>query len=475
MPIDPNLHEEEESGGLKRSMGLLHLTTLGIGATIGTGIFFVLSQAVPVAGPAALISFLAAGIVAGLTAICYAELAGAVPVSGSSYSYAYATLGELAAVVVGGCLLLEYGVSAGAVAVGWSEYLNQFLTNVFGMHIPQALAQAPEQGGIINVPSVVLVALCTLMLVRGTKESARLNTVMVFVKIAVLLLFIGIAVTGWNVDHFANFWGSGIGGVMSAAGIIFFSYIGLDAASTAGAEVKNPRRNLPLAIIIALVVVTALYVAVGAVAIGAQAPSAFKEQEAGLSVILQNITQSTWPGTVIAIGAILSIFSITLVVLYGQTRVLYTMSRDGLAPKIFSRVNARTRTPIQNTLIVGGAVALLAGLLPIDFLAEMTSVGTLVAFLVVSVGVIILRRTHPNLPRSFKMPLFPLLPILSIIGCIWIILQLRTITLLVFLIWIAGGLAWYAVYGYRHSKLGKRNSSPDDILIDYQAVGTSKE
>ncbi|MFG1793042.1 amino acid permease [Nocardia sp. NPDC049149] len=445
----------DETGGseLSRSIGLIQLSTFGIGATIGTGIFFVLSQAVPVAGPATILSFVVAGVVAGFAAICYAELAGAVPVSGSSYSYAYATLGELPAMVVGGCLLLEYGVSAAAVAVGWSQYLNALLYNIFGFRLPEALSQAPQQGGIVNLPAVVLVALCCFLLVRGVSESAKVNAAMVAIKLAILALFVVVGLVGWHSDHFADFAPFGFGGIMSAAGLIFFSYIGLDAVSTAGEEVKNPHRNLPLAILIALVAVTGVYIAVVAVAIGAQPAADFQGQEAGLAAILERVTGATWPGTLLAAGAVVSIFSVTLIVLYGQTRILFAMSRDGLIPAVFRKVNPRTLTPARNTVIVCVVIALLAGLIPIDFLAEMTSVGTLVAFLVVSIGVIVLRRTAPDLPRSFKVPGYPVTPVLSMIGCVWIIKDLRPITLVVFVGWVAVVLLWYLGYGFKHSRL----------------------
>lgn len=446
-------------GELARTIGLAQLSMFGIGATIGTGIFIILSQAVPVAGPATLISFVVAGIVAGLTAICYAELAGAVPVSGSSYSYTYATLGEMPAVAVGACLLLEYGVSAAAVSVGWSQYLNQLLDNLFSVRIPDALSQAPEQGGIINLPAVVLVCLCGVLLVRGASESAKINAIMVGIKLGILALFVVVGIAGWNTDHFADFAPFGFSGIMSAAGIIFFSYIGLDAVSTAGEEVKNPRRNLPLAILISLVAVTGVYIAVVAVAIGAQPADQFQDQEAGLAAILENVTGSSWPGTVLAAGAVVSIFSVTLVVIYGQTRILFAMSRDGMIPKVFHKVNPRTLTPIPNTIIVCAVISVLAGFIPINFLAEMTSIGTLVAFLVVSIGVMVLRRIAPDLKRSFKVPGYPVTPILSIIGCIWIIKDLRPVTVYVFLVWVAIALGWYLAYGRSHSYLEKADAA----------------
>jgi APA family basic amino acid/polyamine antiporter len=461
----PVTRMEAESGSetgqseLSRSIGLFQLSAFGIGATIGTGIFFVLSEAVPIAGPAVIWSFVIAGVVAGLTAVCYAELAGAVPVSGSSYSYAYATMGELVAMVVAACLLLEYGVSGAAVAVGWSQYLNELLDNLFGWRIPEALSNSPEEGGLINLPAVVLIALCAALLIRGASESARVNAVMVLIKIGILIMFIAIGITGWNTDNLADFAPFGMAGITAAAGVIFFSFIGLDAVSTAGDEVRNPHRTLPMAIIIALVTVTGLYILVSLVAVAAQPWTQFDGQEAGLAQILENIVGASWPGTVIAAGAVVSIFSITLVVLYGQTRILFTMSRDGMIPKLFHKVNPRTRTPIPNTVVVAAVIAVLAGFVPINFLAEMTSVGTLVAFLVVSIAVMVLRRREPDLPRTFRVPLYPITPILSALGCLWIIKDLRPITLLIFVGWVALALIWYFSYGIKHSTLGRHRAA----------------
>jgi APA family basic amino acid/polyamine antiporter len=450
---------DTERGELARTIGLFQLTLFGVGATIGTGIFIVLTEAVPIGGPAVILSFVLAGTVAGLTAICYAELASTVPVSGSSYSYAYATLGEGVAMVVAACLLLEYGVSAAAVAVGWSQYLNEFLDNVFGFTIPDSLSNAPEADGIFNLPAVILIVLCTLLLIRGASESAKVNAVMVLIKVGVLVLFVIVGLQGWESDNLSDFTPFGLTGITSAAGIIFFSYIGLDAVSTAGEEVKNPRRTLPLAIIFALVVVTTLYVAVAIVAVAAQPAADFEGQEAGLSAILEDVTGSTWPATVLAAGAVISIFSVTLVVIYGQTRILFAMGRDGMVPPIFHKLNPRTLTPVPSTIIVAVVISLLAGVLPIDFLAEMTSIGTLVAFLVVSIGVMVLRQTQPDLPRGFKVPLYPLLPILSIAGSIWIIQDLRPKTIYVFFGWSAVAVLWYLFYGRRHSELGRSGAT----------------
>lgn len=443
------------AGELARTIGLFQLSMIGIGATVGTGIFFVLSEAVPMAGPSVVLSFVIAGVVAGLTALCYAELAGAVPVSGSSYSYAYATMGELVAMVVAACLLLEYGVSCAAVAVGWSQYLNQLLGNLLGVRIPDALSNAPEGGGVINLPAVVLVALCALLLVRGTSESARVNAIMVMTKLAVLVLFVVVGLKGWRTDNFDDFAPAGFGGVMGAAGVIFFTYVGLDAASTAGEEVRNPRRTMPLAIMVALAGVTTVYIAVALVALAAQPADRFAGQDAGLAAILQDVTGATWPGSLLAAGAVVSIFSVTLVVLYGQTRILFAMSRDGLVPSVFHRVNPRTVTPVRNTVIVACAVAALAGFLPITFLSEMTSIGTLVAFIVVSAGVVVLRRTSPDLPRGFRVPGYPVTPVLAVAGCLWIISSLRLVTVEAFLGWTALALVWYFAWGIRHSRLAR--------------------
>jgi amino acid transporter len=354
--------------------------------------------------------------------------------------------------------LLEYGVSAAGVAVGWSQYLNELLDNLFGFTIPEDFSQAPEQGGIFNVPAFVLIWLCALLLLRGASESAKVNAVMVLIKVAVLILFIAVGVTGWSSDNLSDFSPAGFEGITTAAGIIFFTYIGLDAVSTAGEEVKNPRRNLPLAIIFALITVTTLYVLVAIVAVSAQPVGEFEGQEAGLAAILEDVTGSTWPATVLAAGAVISILSVTLVVIYGQTRILFAMSRDGMIPRFFHRLNPRTLTPVPATIFVAVILSVLAGVVPIDFLFEMTSIGTLVAFMIVSIGVIVLRRTAPDLPRGFRVPLYPVLPILSVIGCLWIIQDLRVVTIWVFIIWSTIALLWYFFWGRHHSMLGKKAS-----------------
>ena len=453
--VKPVPQAGEESGSdLKRTIGLFSLTMIGVGSTIGTGIFFILSESVPVAGPAVIWSFVIAGLVAGLAVLCYAELAGSVPVSGSSYSYAYATLGELPAMGVAACLLLEYGVAGAAVAVGWSQYVNQLLFNLFGFQIPHALAYAPEEGGIVNLPAIALLAMCCFLLIRGTGESVVINTVMVCTKIGVLLFFVCVGVTGWNVDNFADFAPFGFSGVVAGSGLIFFSYVGMDAVATAGDETKDPKKTMPRALIAALIIVTTVYVKVAIAALASQPWQEFEGQSAGLSAILENIVGAQWPGTIVAAGAVISIFSVTLVSIYGQTRILFTMSRDGMMPKLFQEVNPRTLTPIKGTIVVTVVIAILAGFIPLNFLAEMTSIGTLVAFIVVSLAVIILRVREPNLERGFKVPFYPVLPVLAIIGCLWIISNLQLITIVVFLIWTAIVLTLYFIFGRKNSVLG---------------------
>ncbi|MTD17457.1 amino acid permease [Nakamurella sp. YIM 132087] len=456
-------HGGEGTPGLKRTIGTFQLTMFGVGATVGTGVFFILQDAVPDAGPSVIISFVLAGLVAGLAAFCYAELASAIPVSGSTYSYAYIALGEIIAMVVAGCLLLEYGVSTAAVSVGWSGYLNALLDNLFGFSIPDALSRAPipvdgGETGIVNLPAMVLVLMCATLLVRGASESARLNAIMVVIKVGVLVMFVGIAFTAFNADNFTPFAPEGVTGITAAAGIIFFTFIGLDAISTAGEEVKNPQKTMPRAILLALTIVTTLYILVAVSGLGTQPAAEFgsaEQQDAGLAVILQNVTGSNVWATILAAGAVISIFSVTLVTLYGQTRILFAIGRDGLISERFAKVNPRTLTPTFNTWVVAIAIALVAGFVPSDYLWESTSIGTLGAFTIVSIGIIVLRRREPNLHRPFKVPGYPVTPIITIAACLYLIAGLRLVTILVFVGWILLVLLYYVIRGRRGSVLGK--------------------
>jgi APA family basic amino acid/polyamine antiporter len=431
---------DTEGGELSRSIGLFQLTMFGVGATIGTGIFIVLSEAVPEAGPGVIVSFVLAGITAALTAVCYAELASTIPVSGSSYSYTYATMGEIVAFGVAACLLLEYGVSSAAVSVGWAQYLDELFSSLFGFRMPDAVLAAPGEGGF---------------LMRGARESATANAVMVIIKVAVLILFVIIAFTAFSGDNFAPFAPFGAAGIGVAASSIFFTFIGLDAVSTAGEEVHNPRRTLPLAIVFATIIVTTVYVLVAVAGVGAQPYGEFEGQEAGLAVILRNITGSSWPAAVLSAGAVISIFSVTLVTLYGQTRILFAMGRDGMLPEVFHRLSPTTLVPVRNTIIVGLFVGLLAGFVPLGVLIDLTSMGTLVAFTVVSIGVIILRRTQPDLPRGFRVPGYPVTPILSAAFALYIISQLPYSTFALFAVWLGVAAIIYFTYSVRHSRLAR--------------------
>jgi basic amino acid/polyamine antiporter, APA family len=461
---------DPEHGHLKRGITPFQLTMFGVGSTIGTGIFFVLAHTVPTAGPAVILAFVLAGVTAGLTALCYAEMASMIPVSGSSYSYAYATLGEGVAFFVASCLILEYGISAAAVAVGWSGYLNKLFELVLGSGLPPALLSAPLVAdgynlafggdGVINLPAAILVFMCCLLLIRGSKESARANAIMVLIKMGVLVMFIVIAVTGFSVTNLQPFAPFGFAGISAAAGTIFFTYVGLDAVSTAGEEVENPKRNLPIAIIAALVIVTSLYVLVALTALGVQPAAEFEGQEAGLATILQNLTGQTWPAIVLAAGAVISVFSVTLVVLYGQTRILFAMSRDGMLPELFHRVNPRTMSPVACTIVVAIFVAAIAAFVPDAVLWDLTSMGTLVAFMVVSTGVMILRHTRPDMPRGFRVPFYPVLPILSILSCLYLISKLGLTIFELFGIWLVIAAVFYFAYSVRHSRLEKPAGAP---------------
>jgi APA family basic amino acid/polyamine antiporter len=467
----PGEIHEHGSSELDRSIGLFSLTMIGVGATIGTGIFFTMAVAVPKAGPSVILSFIIAALTAGLTALCYAELSFRIPSSGSAYSFAYASLGEFAAFVVAACLLLEYGLAGSAVAIGWSDYLNNFLQNAFGWQIPAMLHSPmlvsvgssfefhPDQ---INLPPILLVILCTFLLCRGTKESASTNAVMVIIKLAILLFFVVIAFYGFDSHNFFPFFNTdnsqglaGMAGVTAASGTVFFSFIGLDTIATAGAEVNNPKRNVPIGILAALGIVTVFYLLVAVAAVGAQPAAKFVGQEAGLAVILQDVTGKSWPALVLSAGAIISVFSITLVSIYGQTRILYAISRDGLAPKIFKKVNPRTHVPVGNTIIVSTVVAIVAGLVDSNFLWDMVSMGTLTAFIIVAIAVPIMRhKSDKSVRGGFRVPFGPyVVPVLSVMACIYIMKDLSTLTFQVFGIWMVAFIALYFVYGISHSKL----------------------
>ena len=474
-PIGQLVSEAETGHGgtrLVRSFGVLQLTMISVGATLGTGILVILGESVPLAGPAIWISFAIAGLAALLSAVSYAEMAGLVPAAGSSYSYTYATMGEGMAWICGWCLVLEYAVSVAAVAVGAGQYVNEALA-VFGLSLPDAMSQPPGAGGVLNVPAIVIVVLAMVLLVRGAKESAWINTAIVLVKVGILLFFCAVAFTAFNGGHFEPLMPMGAAGVSAAASRVFFSYIGFDAASTAGEEARNPKRDLPRAILLSMLIVTSIYVLVAVAAIGARPWGWFDGTEAALVKILEETTGQPWVGVVFAVGAVLAIASIVLTVLYGQTRILLSMSRDGLVPRVFCRVSARTGTPVAGTLIVGTAVALTAGLVPLGALADATSIGTLFAFALVNVAVIYLRRTRPELTRSFRVPLFPLTPILGALMCAYLMANLGAETWAVFGVWMLVGLAAYFGYGRKNSRVAALSHEEYRELSSRQPANTT--
>ncbi len=471
-----------EGGTLRRSLGMWQLTMISIGATLGTGIFVVLGTAVPDAGPAVVISFVLAGLTALFSALSYAELAGTIPVSGSSYSYSYATLGEIVAWICGWCLILEYGVSVAAVAVGWGQYLNELLDGTIGVTIPASLANPPGDGGIFNVPALLVVLLCMAFLLGGAKESARANAIMVGVKIAALLLFCAVAFTGIKAGNYSPFMPLGLAGVSNAGASLFFSYIGFDAASTAGEEAKNPKKDLPKAIMLSLLIVTALYVLVAAIAVGALPWKQFEGSEAALAGIMKDVTGQSFWAVLLAAGAVIAIASVVLTVLYGQTRILFAMARDGLIPKTFAKVSPRKGVPVANTVITCAFCGILAAAVPLAELADATSIGTLFAFALVNVAVIVLAVKRPDMKRSFTVPLsgvsVPLgggvrlrlgmiFPVIGFGLCLFMMYRLSTVTWEVFGAWLVVGLVIYFAYGMRNSRL---NGGADDDSAGPDAV-----
>lgn len=444
-----------EGHGLKRTMGLFQLVCFGVGAIVGTGIFVGLSDSVAEAGPAVAVSYFLAAVTCIFTAFSFAELGGAIPVSGSSYSFAYASLGERTAFLVGWCLLLEYGVSVSAVAVGWSQYLNELLESLTGWHLPDALSAGPGEGGVVNLPAVVVILLAAVLLVRGIRESARATAAMAMLKIGILLLFLAIAFTAFKAGNLTPFAGAGASGITAGASLAFFSFIGFDAITTAGEEVKNPRRNIPIAILICIGVATLLYVAVALGAIGALGADAVADKPAALSLVVNQVTDSAVGGGIIAFGAVVAIASVVLAVMYGQTRILMSMSRDGLIPRVFERVSPKTSTPVANTWIVAAVFAVPAAFSSLDVVVNLTTIGTLAIMVVVNVAVLALRRSAPELKRTFRVPLYPVSPVLGVGFCLYLIWGTGWTTWVQFAVFLVVGSVVYALYGRRHSRLGK--------------------
>lgn len=447
-----SLSGPDTGSGLRRSLGPVHLTLLGVGSIVGTGIFVLTGVGAERAGPGLILAFVIAGFVCAMAALAFAELASMIPVSGSAYTYTYATLGELAAWIVGWCLILEYAIAASAVAVGWSGYVSGWLT-AEGLALPYVLSVGYNEGGILNLPAIAIALATTLLLVIGTHESARVNAVLVALKLAALTLFVvfaGPSVEGANYTPFMPF---GFGGVMSAAALVFFAFLGFDAVSTAAEETRDPQRNLPLGVIGSLAICTLIYIVVAAVAVGALPFERFEHSEEPLAHILRALDHKLI-GDIVAGAAIITLPTVILMMLYGQSRIFFSMSRDGLLPPVFSRVHARRGTPHVVTIVTGIIVALLAGIFPLDEIAELSNAGTLLAFAVVSGAVIVLRITQPDRPRGFRCPAALLVSGLSIAGCAWLFVSLPEVTMIRFAVWIVIGIAVYYAYGWRRSPLG---------------------
>ena len=487
-----------ERGGLKRSLGKWHLTALGVGATIGAGIFATTGTAIvgdslrPGAGPAIVLSFLLTALTCGFAALCYAEFAAMVPISGSAYTYAYASLGELVAWIIGWDLIIEYAVGNIGVAIGWSGYFRELLSH-FGLHMPawlatdfrsahaaaeagatdptsrylaSALTSAPHLMGfpvIANLPAFLIVALITVVLVIGIRESANSNNAMVLLKIAVILFFCAVGTTlirpeHWNDPATGGFAPHGFAGISAGAAIIFFSYIGFDATSTAAEEARDPARDMPFGIIMSLVVCTVLYIVLALVMTGMAPWQKLGTPEPMITALAladgspRLLAISRF---IVALGAVIAMSSVLLVFQLGQPRIFMSMSRDGLLPPFLARVHPRFKTPYIGTVITGLFVAVFAAFANIAEVVDLTNIGTLFAFILVSAGVIVLRAKEPDRVRPFRAPWVPITPIISIVTCLYLMLQLPTLTWIRFAVWLLLGLLIYIFYGVRNSRLGK--------------------
>jgi basic amino acid/polyamine antiporter, APA family len=443
---------------LNKVLGTWDLTMLGIGAIIGTGIFVLTGAGALTAGPALIISFVIAGLACLFAALSYAEFASTVPVSGSVYTYTYATLGEFLAWIIGWDLILEYLLAVSAVSVGWSGYFQSLLKG-FGINIPTAFTAAPGAvpgvNTYFNLPAFLIVMLITILLSVGVKQSKRVNNIMVIIKVAVVILFIVVAVGYVKPANWAPFTPFGMEGIFAAAALVFFAFIGFDAIASAAEETRNPNKDLPRGIIYSLLICTFLYVIVTGIMTGVVPYLGFKgNEDHPISLVLQ-VAGQNWVAGIVDVGAILGMTTVMLVMLYGQTRVSYAMSRDGLLPKFFRTVHKKYRTPYGSTWFFGIVAALMGALIPLDELAKLVNIGTLSAFVLVSIAVLVLRKTQPDLPRAFRCPGVPWIPLLAILFCGFLMLQLDAETWVRFIIWLGIGSAIYFLYSKRHSKLEK--------------------
>ena len=486
-PMKALMNEAQETGEhtLKRTLGPGGLIALGIGAIIGAGLFSITGMAAANhAGPAITISFIVAAFGCLFAGLCYAEFASMIPVAGSAYTYSYATMGEFIAWIIGWDLVLEYAVGAATVGISWSRYLVKFLEG-FDVHLPVSLTLGPWDGGILNLPAVFIIVLMSMLLIKGTKESAMVNGIIVALKVAVVLVFIFL---GWkyiNNDNFnpyipdntGTFGEFGFSGIIRAAAIVFFAYIGFDAVSTAAQEAKNPKRDMPWGILGSLAICTVLYILFAHVMTGVTSYSTFsgKDGIAPVAVAIDHmgtpdssgniIPDYPWLNRAIIVAILAGYASVILVMLMGQSRVFFSMSKDGLIPKIFSTVNPRTQTPAKNNLLFMLFVSLFAAFVPARVVGEMTSIGTLFAFILVCIGIWVMRVKMPELPRSFKTPMVPLVPILGIVTCLFMMVFLPMDTWIRLLVWMLIGIDIYLAYGAKHSKLGNGTTTRKGMKI----------
>lgn len=500
-PIDRIIAEAAETGEhtLKKTLSSLDLTMLGIGAIIGTGIFVLTGQAAGKhAGPAVVISMILAGVVSAFAALCYSEFAASVPISGSAYAYGYGTLGEFIAWIIGWDLILEYAFGAATVAVGWSGYVVSFLKDL-GINFPAQLAAPPGQtvtladgstvSGIFNLPAALIAIAVTLLLIRGIKESASFNSMIVVIKVLVVVLFIVAGVGYVNPSNIgigcgpgdpgcAQFMPFGFSGVVTGAAVIFFAYIGFDAVSTAAQEAKNPQKDMPIGILGSLAICTVLYILVSGIMVGLVDYKLLTNSAAPIATAIDAAlvrAEGTTMGSVLAafpmiikIGAVLGLSSTMVVMVMGQPRVFYSMSKDGLLPKWAAKVHPKYQTPHVTTAITGAIVTILAGFVPIGLLGELVSIGTLFAFVIVGTGIIILRSSNPALHRPFKVPLSPFIPIATVVSAAYLMNSLPLDTWIRLIDWMSIGMVVYFAYSYKHSNLGKADYVPDEVPADYK-------
>ncbi|WP_276500570.1 amino acid permease [Terrimonas pollutisoli] len=486
-PMNALLNEAKETGThtLKRTLGAGGLVALGIGAIIGAGLFSITGMAAANhAGPAITISFVVAALGCLFAGLCYAEFASMIPVAGSAYTYSYATMGEFVAWIIGWDLVLEYAVGAATVGISWSRYLVKFLEG-FDVHLPVELTVGPWDGGVINLPAVFIIVLMSLLLIKGTKESAFVNAIIVALKVSVVLVFIFL---GWKYinndnytpyipDNTGKFGDFGFSGIIRAAAIVFFAYIGFDAVSTAAQEAKNPKRDMPIGILGSLAICTILYILFAHVMTGVTSYTTFagKDGIAPVAVAIEHMgtpdaagviqPDYPWLNRAIVVAILAGYSSVILVMLMGQSRVFFSMSKDGLIPRIFSSVNPKFQTPAKSNLLFMLFVSLFAAFVPARVVGEMTSIGTLFAFILVCIGVWVMRKRMPDLPRAFRTPLVPLVPILGIGTCLFMMVFLPMDTWIRLLLWMLIGLDIYLVYGAKHSHLGNGTTSRKGMRI----------